>query len=467
MSCWRLLRKLLTWTEVHATRDHDKKRLNRWKTRHTKLLEQVNHASSVQAEFWEDDAEPDEFITDAQRDEIEKLDPKVYNVDDMLDETLDDLEQLAEFLRLVKDVRPDRDSKLTALAKLLAEDKELKGRKVIIFTEFSDTAEYLEHHLKDKGFKNVERIDGSSNQKQRSASIHRFAPYYNDATPPSEDKAINILIATDVLAEGLNLQDANRLINFDLHWNPVRLMQRIGRVDRRMNPDTEAKIIKAHPEQAGTRNTVMYWNFLPPDELETLLRIYNRVNRKTVVISKAFGIEGKKLLKPDDDFDPIKEINEQFEGEQSGSERLALEYQELAKEHPELIDKLPKFPLKTFSGKESPKSDTKGVFFCFRIPRPDSEDIDSETGEPRWTEAAGDTVWQLYSSNGEELLTEPAKIAEFIRSKPQTPRKCEFGQDDLKKLREKAEKALNKSHLRPLQAPVGVEPKLKCWMEIN
>ena len=101
--------------------------------------------------------------------------------------------------------------------------------------------------LKDKGFKNVERIDGSSNQKQRSASIHRFAPHYNDVTPPSEDKAINILIATDVLAEGLNLQDANRLINFDLHWNPVRLMQRIGRVDRRMNPDTEAKIIKAHP----------------------------------------------------------------------------------------------------------------------------------------------------------------------------------------------------------------------------
>jgi hypothetical protein len=211
----------------------------------------------------------------------------------------------------------------------------------------------------------------------------------------------------------------------------------------------------------------MYWNFLPPDELETLLRIYNRVNRKTVVISKAFGIEGKKLLKPDDDFDPIKEINEQFEGEQSGSERLALEYQELAKEHPELINKLPKFPLKTFSGKESPKSDTKGVFFCFRIPRPDSEDIDSETGEPRWTEAAGDTVWQLYSSDGEELLTEPAKIAEFIRSKPKTPRKCEFSQDDLKKLREKAEKSLNKSHLRPLQAPVGVEPKLKCWMEIN
>ena len=61
------------------------------------------------------------------------------------------------------------------------------------------------------------------------------------------------LIATDVLAEGLNLQDASRLINYDLHWNPVRLMQRIGRVDRRMNAATEAQIVAAHPELAGER----------------------------------------------------------------------------------------------------------------------------------------------------------------------------------------------------------------------
>jgi superfamily II DNA/RNA helicase len=467
MSCWRLLHKLLTWTEVHATREHDKRRLDRWNTKHAKLLEQVGHASAAQAKFWADDEDPEEFITDDHRGEVEKLNPKIYKVNDMLDETFDDLEQIAEFLKLVKDVRPDRDSKLSALAKLLSDNKELKGRKVIIFTEFSDTAHYLEHHLKDKGFKNVERIDGSSNQKQRSAVIHRFAPYYNGTTPPDDDKDITILIATDVLAEGLNLQDANRLINFDLHWNPVRLMQRIGRVDRRMNPEVEAEIIKAHPEQAGTRNLVMYWNFLPPDELEILLKIYNRVNRKTVVISKAFGIEGKKLLKPDDDFDPVKEINEQFEGQQSGSERLALEYQELAKEHPVLVAKLPKFPLKTFSGKESLKSDAKAVFFCFRVPRPDTEDIDPKTGEARWTDAAGDTVWQLYTIEGEALSNEPAKIAEFLRSEPKTARRCQFDQADLTKLREKAEKALNKSHLRPLQAPIGVEPKLTCWMEIN
>jgi superfamily II DNA/RNA helicase len=385
----------------------------------------------------------------------------------MLDDTHDDLEQLADFINLVGAVRPERDSKLTALIKLLQSDKELKGRKVIIFTEFSDTAEYLETHLRAKGLQNLERIDGNSSQKQRSAVIHRFAPFYNSAEQPSPESEINILIATDVLAEGLNLQDANRLINFDLHWNPVRLMQRIGRVDRRMNPDIEKKILAAHPDLKGTRETVIYWNFLPPEELETLLRLYNRVNRKTLVISKAFGIEGRKLLHPEDDFDPVREINEQFEGEQTASEKLALEYEKLAKDHPELIEKLPNFPLKTFSGKASPSPETQAVFFCFRIPRPDPETLDPKSGQPLWTESAGDTVWLLFDLDGKTIAPEPARIANFIRSEPDTKRECKFDHAALTALREKAEKQLSKTHLRPLQAPVGVAPVLKCWMEIH
>ena len=466
-SCIRLLHRLLVWAEVHAEKAHDKARLNRWKTKHSKMLEHLGHSDAVQRSFWADDDEDDEFITDEDRDAVKKLDSTIYRIGDMIDDTLDDLEQVADFIRLVGDVRPDRDSKLTALAKLLTTDKELVGRKVLIFTEFSDTAKYLEEHLKSRGLKNIERIDGSSSQKQRSAVIHRFAPFYNHAPQPAPENEINILIATDVLAEGLNLQDANRLINFDLHWNPVRLMQRIGRVDRRMNPDIEARILAAHPELKGTRETVIYWNFLPPDELETLLRLYNRVNRKTLVISKAFGIEGKKLLHPADDFDPVKEFNEQFEGEQTTSEKLALEYEKLAKEHPELIDRLANFPLKTFSGKASPSPDTQAVFFCFRIPRPDPETIDAKTGQPLWTETAGDTVWILLDLDGAPITPEPARIANLIRSLPDTPRACKFDQANLTLLREKAEKQLAKTHLRPLQAPIGVFPILKCWMEIN
>ena len=466
-SCIRLLHKLLVWSEVHATRTHDKARLNRWKTKHAKLLELLGHSDAVQRSLWPDDEENDEFITDDHRAAVEQLDSDIYRIGDMLDDTHDDLEQVAAFIKLVIDVRPERDSKLTALAKLLQSDKELVGRKVIIFTEFSDTARYLETHLRAKGLQNLERIDGSSSQKQRSAVIHRFAPFYNHASQPSPENEINILIATDVLAEGLNLQDANRLINFDLHWNPVRLMQRIGRVDRRMNPDIEKRLLAAHPDLKGTRETVIYWNFLPPEELETLLRLYNRVNRKTLVISKAFGIEGRKLLHPEDDFDPVKEINEQFEGQQTASEKLALEYEKLTKDHPELIEKLPNFPLKTFSGKPSPSPDTQAVFFCFRIPRPDPETLDPTTGQPRWTESAGDTVWLLLDLDGKSIAPEVARIANFVRSEPDTKRECRFDHAALIVLREKAEKQLSKSHLRPLQAPVGVMPILKCWMEIH
>lgn len=467
MSCWRLLHRLLVWAEVHAESTHDKHRLDRWKTKHMKLMEQVGHTPEKQGMFWADDEDAEEFITDEHRDAVEKLYPETYRVGDMLDDTIDDLEQIAEFLKLVQDVRPERDSKLSALAKLLRDDPDLAGKKVIIFTEFAETGRYLESNLRDRGFTRMERIDGNSSQRQRSAVIHRFAPFYNNNGAAKIDDEIEILIATDVLAEGLNLQDANRLINFDLHWNPVRLMQRIGRVDRRMNPEIEKAIVARHPELKGTRDKVVYWNFLPPDELETLLGIYNRVNRKTLVISRSFGIEGRKLLKPDDEFDPVKEINEQFEGQQTETEKLALEYELLAKEHPDLVAALPNYPLKTFSGKQAPSPDTKAVFFCFRIPRPDPNTLDPSSSEPAWTESAGDTVWMLLDSEGHAIVQESARIANLIRSVPDTPRVCRFDQADLTRLREKAEKELIRSHLRPLQAPVGVSPVLKCWMEIN
>ena len=82
------------------------------------------------------------------------------------------------------------------------------------------------------------------------------------------------------------MQDACRMINYDIHWNPVRLMQRIGRVDRRMNPAIEDKMIADHPEVEPFRGKILFWNFLPPDELNSILSLYNKVTRKTLLISK-------------------------------------------------------------------------------------------------------------------------------------------------------------------------------------
>jgi superfamily II DNA/RNA helicase len=317
----------------------------------------------------------------------------------------------------------------------------------------------------------VYRIDGSSSQHQRSGVIRRFAPYYNRSSSAEliEDglEEIRVLVSTDVLSEGLNLQDATRIINYDIHWNPVRLMQRIGRVDRRMDPAVEAAIIKAHPERKSLRGKVQFWNFLPPDELDNLLRLFRRVTAKTLVISRVFGIEGRQLLTPEDEFDPIRELNEQYDGALSESEELRLEYNRLLAAHPELAARLDGLPLKVFTGKQSPSSEAKGVFLCYRIPRPDAASIPTESGELRWSEAAGSTVWLYCDLASQSFHSDPMRIADLIRSTPETPRRTAIAQSTLSDIRKKADKQIVNDYLKPLQAPIGVSPVLKCWMELN
>jgi hypothetical protein len=471
-SCWRLLKKLLAWAEVHSTSDHDQRRLERWKLKNDKL---IGYAAAHQQELWpsgaDDDDEDQDFLTQADLDAIEKLSLELYKIDEILDDTFDDLNQIVTFIELGAKVDPAKDDKLKALVKMLKSDKDLKGRKVIIFSEFADTAWYLDKHLKEADIQGVIRIDGSCSQKQRSGVIQRFSPFYNGSSSAKiTDKGqseIQVLISTDVLAEGLNLQDADRLINYDLHWNPVRLMQRIGRVDRRVNVETEKALLAAHPHLAATRGTIIYWNFLPPDELDSLLRLYNRVNRKTLVISRTFGIEGRKLLTPDDDFDPIKEMKEQYEGVESESEALRLEYEEQVRLHPDLAAGLPYLPLKLFSGKKATAAGIRAVFFCFRIPHPDPDLVDAPDGSARWSESAGETIWLCTDPEGNTVTESPRAIADHIRCLPETPIHHSLDRAGLSKLREKLEKQLINSHLKPLQAPVGVSPVLKCWMEIS
>ncbi len=347
----------------------------------------------------------------------------------------------------------------------------MAGKKVLLFTEFADTAYYLKSELTKNGIEQIERIDGKSSQKMRSDVIHRFSPYYNgsDSAAIAEDgeQEITVLIATDVLAEGLNLQDASRLINYDLHWNPVRLMQRIGRVDRRMNLAIEAKMIADHPGLKKDRGKVRFWNFLPPDELDELLRLYQRVNRKVVTISRTLGVEHGKLLTPEDEYEVIKEINKQFDGEQSETEKLRLEYNRLVKEHPEVAATLDDLPLKLFSGKKHQSPGARAVFFCFRIPRPDPDLVSTESGELRWSDGAGYTAWICSDLEGGQMATDSASIADLVRSLPDTPRHCGIDRAALSALRKKVEKEITKTHLRALQAPAGVTPVLKCWMELN
>jgi len=345
----------------------------------------------------------------------------------------------------------------------------LSSDKALIFTEYADTARYLRDQLVEAGIEGVEELDSQAD-RDRSDVIGRFAPYYNGSSSPElaarGKHEIRILISTDVLSEGLNLQDATRLINYDIHWNPVRLMQRIGRVDRRMNPDTEAKLVADHPERAALRGKVAYWNFLPPDELESLLSLYKRVSHKTLRISRTLGIEGKKLLTPEDDYEALREFNEAYEGTTTPVEELHLEYQDLLQQHPDLEDRLRGFPNRIFSGKEHPAPDARAVFLCYRIPRPDSSAL-TEDGDIPWTEQAGEPRWCLYDLATEVIATDAPTIAEVIRATPETPRHCVTEQSTLAEIRRKVDRHLTQTVLRTLQAPVGVKPVLKAWMELS
>ena len=154
---------------------------------------------------------------------------------------------------------------------------------MIIFTEFADTARYIEKQLKKNNIENVARIDGGSSGSRFDA-VKEFSPYYNHSSSGElKSKNINeirILIATDVLSEGLNLQDCNLLINYDIHWNPVRLMQRIGRIDRRMSEDIEKKLIADHPEYSADRGKASFIIFFLPMRLNRLLSLYTTVTKK-------------------------------------------------------------------------------------------------------------------------------------------------------------------------------------------
>lgn len=464
LSCWRLLRKLLSWLEVHVESDHEKALLDRWKRKHAKLI-----GYSPQADLLDPDAEDDDFITPEMVEGIEKIDRKLFRVHEIINDTLADLDQVADFLYELEKFKPSQDSKLKKLIQMLKTDPVLSKHKVLIFSEFGDTARYIAAQLVEAGIAGVDQID-SSTKGDRTKLIQRFSPYYNESSSAQLEGGakgeIRVLVSTDVLSEGLNLQDATRLINYDLHWNPVRLMQRIGRVDRRMNPDIEKKILKDHPDQKDLRGTVSYWNFLPPDEIDDLLRLYGKVAHKTLRISKTLGIEGGKLLKGDDDYEDLRNFSAQYEGTTSPDENLHLEWQDLVKVHPGLEDMLNALPDAVFSGMEHLKPGAQAVFFCYARPGHDAKESAS-TDEDVWTQQHGDVQWYLHDLATGEVHENAFAMAELIRATPQTPRKTKIERLKLSDSRIAVEKHIAKTYLKKVQAPVGVKPVLKAWIELN
>jgi len=463
ISSIRLLRKLLAFVAVHANSDHDRNRLDRWRRQNEAALEA---SAARQLSLWsagdDEDSGEDDIFLDYDLPDVEVLGREEYNIDAIVDETYLDLDQIVRFLTETQQFEPKHDDKLNKLKRLLV-SKDLVDQKVLIFSEFADTTRYIARELEAAGIDGLVELD-SGTKTNRATVIQRFSPYYNRSSSPELKRhghdEIRVLISTDVLSEGLNLQDATRLINYDIHWNPVRLMQRIGRVDRRMNPDIERRLLADHPEQDERRGKVIFWNFLPPDELNDILSLYRTVTGKVLMISSTLGIEGKKLLTPDDDYQALLEFTHQYEGTRTAIEDLHLEFQSFLQNDPGLEERLRGLPGSMFSGRQRQAEGIQGVFFCYRLPA-----LDAATQE--FSEEAGFSRWYYFDLGSATIYEDPGLIAESIRSTPATPRLCSMDQAKLLDIRSEVRKRIKNSYLKRIDAPVGVEPRLIAWMEVT
>ena len=231
--------------------------------------------------------------------------------------------------RLAERVTPERDVKLAELKRILQRkvdtapaDKDGRGnRRALVFTTFADTARYLYDHLvdwaRDELGVHIALVTGGDGNRSTSGVssfidiLEQFAPMAQQRKGAGEE--IDILIATDCLSEGQNLQDCDLVVNYDIHWNPVRLMQRFGRIDR-----------------LGSRNRqVGMINFWPTADLDRYLDLKNRVEaRMALADAAATGLD-----------DPLGKDAEAVGGnEESAQGELAFRDEQLKRLREEILD---------------------------------------------------------------------------------------------------------------------------------
>lgn len=472
-SCARLLFKMRLFCEKNCATVEEKAHLAKWNSDNGDILGYVN---GRQLELWDEDWSPaqpgaeEDVITAELLEEVRKIDRETYKIEVILEETFHDMGLLVEFLKMSGEVQDADDHKFEVLLKMLQEDPDLVNEKVLIFTEYADTARYLEKRLQEAGLEGVESVTSRGN-KDRAKVVRRFSPYYNDTDSielqADGDKEIKILVSTDMLADGLNLHDATRLINYDIHWNPVQVIQRIGRVDRRLNAEIEARMLEHNPERK--RGQVVYWNFLPPDELDDILGLYNRVNNKTLRISATLGIQTGHLFSPDDEFNETKELHrfeESIDGTLTAEQEIRTEMRELLTSSPELLDEVRAIPDGVLSGKLSGEEGSIGVFLCYRLPGPDPE-ASSDPESNGWSDEAGESRWYLALLGSDEVVEDLGKIHALVQCPPAEARKMKLTREDLLACKERVEKHINKTYMAKRVAPQGARPTLQAWMELN
>lgn len=251
-------------------------------------LQQIDAFQPGASIFVQDVANTDDFDLDDQNTDMFSIGKK-FKIDlrdmDYVSWRRDlqaDLEVLELLVLMIEDITPQYDYKLNQLIRVVCDKIEhpinAGNKKVLIFTAFADTAEYLYEHLskviKDKYGLNTALVTGGIDGRvtiprfpcDMNSVLTCFSPIAKEKalTMPNDNNVIDILIATDCVSEGQNLQDCDYCINYDIHWNPVRIIQRFGRIDR-----------------IGSRNAVIQLvNFWPDLSLDEYINLKERVEAR-------------------------------------------------------------------------------------------------------------------------------------------------------------------------------------------
>jgi len=227
------------------------------------------------------------------------LKPDLFD-DALADDLRNDAKALLKVLRNAGDWDPGRDAKFQALLSLLT--RQHPGDKVLVFSQFADTVNYLTEQLKARGLRAVEGVTGDSDDP--TAIAYRFSPVSNEKrgqiNPANE---LRVVLATDVLSEGQNLQDCSIIVNYDLPWAIIRLIQRAGRVDR-----------------IGQKSdTITCYSFLPAEGVERIIRLRSRVRQRLRENAEVVGAD-EMFFEDQDDAQTVRDLFTEKAGILDGDE---------------------------------------------------------------------------------------------------------------------------------------------------
>jgi superfamily II DNA or RNA helicase len=283
---------------------------------------------------------------------------KKYQVDDFRIEDLkrdlqNDVALFVDISTFLDRVPESTDKKFDELVKIL---KKHKREKVLIFSEYADTVNYIHRRL-NGSVNNLSFVTAKT--KDATTIIKRFAPLANEYKLKVDESPIDVVVSTDVFSAGLNLQDCGIVVNYDLHWNPVLLIQRIGRVDR---IGTEHDIIRTY-------------NFLPHKKIEDKISLKERVSRRVQEIHDYIG-EDEKILDESERLNrealyaiyekkEVDKLEEELEDEaEFNLDEAELLIDTLAREDPGYLNIIKNLQLGTRSGKAG--ETYRGIFAYFR-----------------------------------------------------------------------------------------------------